>query len=176
MNIKRDNIYVYLWEELNTVYVGRTVNPKSRHYQHRHIPTEKTYKFSIEHGVEHPKMIIIENDLSIEEGIEREKYWIKEYRENSPYDVLNRTEGGEVGCVLNLTDEEREKKRKKWKEEHKDEIAAKAKEYRERYKERIKIQKSKWKWSSPFFSHTKIMRAPKIMKVFVQPLHDVLYL
>ena len=97
MSNKRDNIYIYLWEEFNTVYVGRTVNPKSRHYQHRHIPTEKTYQFSSEHGVEHPKMIIIENDLSIEEGIEREKYWINEYRENSPYNVLNKTKGGEVG-------------------------------------------------------------------------------
>ena len=75
---KRDNIYIYLWEEFNTIYVGRTINPKSRHYQHRHIVTESTYKFSSEHHVEHPKMIIIENDLSVEEGIEREKYWINE--------------------------------------------------------------------------------------------------
>ena len=96
MSEKRDNIYIYLWEEFNTVYVGRTVNPKSRHYQHRHIPTEKTYKFSSEHHVEHPKMIIIENNLTVEEGIEREKYWIKEYRENSPFNVLNKLKGGGI--------------------------------------------------------------------------------
>ena len=70
----RDNIYIYLWEEFNTVYVGRTVNPKGRHYQHKHRESEKTYQFSSEHHVEHPKMIIIESDLSLGEGIEREKY------------------------------------------------------------------------------------------------------
>ena len=109
MSNKKDNIYVYLWEEFNTVYIGRTVNLKSRHYQHRHIPTERTYQFSSEHGVEHPKMIIIESDLSVEEGVEREKYWINEYRENSPYNVLNKTKGGEKGNILNknLTEEER---------------------------------------------------------------------
>ena len=97
MRNKKDNIYVYLWEDFNAVYIGRTVNPKSRHYQHKHIPTETTYKFSSEHGVEHPKMIIIENDLTIEEGAEREKYWINKYRENGSYHVINKTKGGEIG-------------------------------------------------------------------------------
>jgi hypothetical protein len=109
MSNKRDNIYVYVWEEFNTIYIGRTINPKSRHYQHKHIPTERTYQFSSEHGVEHPKMIIIENDLTIEEGAEREKYWINEYRENSYYNVLNKTPGGEIGNAESkiLTEEER---------------------------------------------------------------------
>jgi hypothetical protein len=35
-------------------------------------------------------MIIIENDLTIEEVVEREKYWINEYRKNSSYNVLNK--------------------------------------------------------------------------------------
>jgi len=108
MSDRKDNIYIYLWKEFNTIYIGRTINPKSRHYQHRHKPTEKTYQFSVEHQVEHPKMVIIENDLTIEEGIEREKYWINEYRKNSPYDVLNKLKGGQVGKLLKLTDEERE--------------------------------------------------------------------
>jgi len=97
VNEKRDNIYIYLWEEFNTVYVGRTIRPKSRHYQHRHTTTDSTYKFSSEHHVEHPKMIIIENDLTIEEGIEREKYWIEYYKNKTNYNVLNKTKGGETG-------------------------------------------------------------------------------
>jgi len=97
MNGKRDNIYIYLWEGFNTIYIGRTVNPKSRHQAHRTRETVSTYKFSSEHGVKHPKMIIIESDLSVEEGVEREKYWINEYREHSTYNVLNKTKGGEVG-------------------------------------------------------------------------------
>ena len=68
MNMKenRDNIYIYIWEELNTVYIGRTVNPKGRHYQHKHRESEKTYQFSSENHVEHPKMTILENDLSLD--------------------------------------------------------------------------------------------------------------
>ena len=83
MEEKRDNIYIYLWEEFNTVYVGRTVNPKGRHYQHKHRECEKTRQFSIEHKVDHPKMVIIENGLTVEEGVEREKYWINYYKDNS---------------------------------------------------------------------------------------------
>ena len=102
MRENRDNIYIYLWEELNTVYIGRTVNPKGRHYAHKHRESEKTYQFSSEHHVEHPKMIIIENDLTIEEGVEREKYWIDYYRNNTPYNILNKTNGGEIGGQLSI--------------------------------------------------------------------------
>ncbi len=90
---RRDNIYIYLWEEFNTVYIGRTVNPKGRHYAHKHRETEPTYKFSSEHHVEHPKMIIIESDLAIEEGVEREKYWIN-YYSGTDYNVLNTLKSG----------------------------------------------------------------------------------
>lgn len=31
---KTDNVYVYIFEETNAVYVGRTVNPKTRNHQH----------------------------------------------------------------------------------------------------------------------------------------------
>ena len=147
MSNKRDNIYIYLWEEFNTVYVGRTVNPKSRHYQHRHIPTERTYQFSSEHGVEHPKMIIIENDLTVEEGVEREKYWINEYRENSPYNVLNKTKGGEVGfnCGKHLyTDEELKQHRKEYYEKNKQWILARQKEYFETHKEETKERRERY--------------------------------
>ena len=114
MDNRKDNIYIYLWEEFNTVYIGRTINPKSRHQAHRTRETEPTYKFSSEHHVEHPKMIIIENDLTVEEGIEREKYWINYYKESSAYNVLNKSKGGEIGKVsgVKLTDEERKEKKR----------------------------------------------------------------
>ena len=147
MEGKFDNIYVYLWEEFNTVYVGRTINPRGRHYQHKHRETEETYKFSSEHHVEHPKMIIIENGLSVEEGVEREKYWINEYRENSPYNVLNKTSGGEKGNInkVFLTEEERREKKKIWYETHKIEIRIKQKEYAEKHKDEIAKYQKKYR-------------------------------
>ena len=121
MRENRDNIYIYLWEEFNTIYIGRTVNPKGRHYQHKHRETEKTYQFSSEHHVEHPKMVIIENDLTIEEGVEREKYWINYYKNKSGYEVLNKSRGGQIGGQLRpltLTDEEKKERARQYKKEY----------------------------------------------------------
>ena len=141
MEQKLDNIYIYLWEELNTVYVGRTINPKSRHYQHKHTKTDTTYKFCSEHGVEHPKMIIIENDLTVEKGIEREKYWIKEYRENSPYNVLNKTKGGEISFKRGkhlYTEEELKQHKKEYYEKNKEWLLAIQRKYYHSHKKEIK--------------------------------------
>ena len=145
MNGKRDNIYIYLWEGFNTIYIGRTVNPKSRHQAHRTRETESTYKFSSEHGVKHPKMIIIESDLSVEEGVEREKYWINEYRENSPYDVLNKLKGGQVGKLSPLTEEEREERRKLWYNLHKSDMLRWAREFYYRNREKCNEQSKTYK-------------------------------
>ena len=144
MNEKKDNIYIYLWEELNTVYVGRTVNPKSRHYQHRHICTEPTYKFSAEHNVEHPKMIIVESGLTVVEGVEREEYWINEYRKNSPYDVLNKLKGGQVGNLSKLTEEERNTRKKIWEEKHKNDITEYKRQYYIKNKEKLDAKKKEY--------------------------------
>ena len=137
MDRRVDNIYVYLWEEFNTIYIGRTINPKSRHYRHKHVSTETTYKFSSEHHVEHPKMIIIENDLTIEEGAKREKYWISEYRNNSPYFVLNKTKGGELGKKAFLTEEEKKKRKKEYYEINKKHFNEISKCYYSEHKEHL---------------------------------------
>lgn len=141
MKEKKDNIYIYLWEEFNTIYIGRTVNPRGRHYAHKHRESEKTYQFSSEHHVEHPKMIIIENNLSIEDGVELEKYWINYYRENSSYNILNKTNGGEIGGQLStLTEEEKKEKKKIYNSLHKEERNIYYKKY---YKEHIDANKVK---------------------------------
>lgn len=158
MKENRDNIYIYLWEEFNTIYIGRTVNPKGRHYAHKTRESERTYQFSSEHHVEHPKMIIIENDLSVDEGIEREKYWIKYYKENGEYSVLNKSRGGQIGGQLKpltLTDEEKKECARQYKIEynktHKEERRIynaahrdQRKKYYENNKEKIKKMQKKY--------------------------------
>jgi len=145
VNEKRDNIYIYLWEEFNTVYIGRTVNPKGRHYAHKHRETESTYKFSSEHHVEHPKMVIIENDLTIEEGIEREKFWINEYRENSPYNVLNKLDGGQTGYNKPIyTKEELKEHKKKYYEDNKEWLLALQRKYYHNHKNEIKEKRKNY--------------------------------
>ena len=139
MKENRDSIYIYLWEEFNTIYVGRTVNPKSRHYTHKHRESERTYQFSSKHHVEHPPMIIIENGLTVEEGIEREKYWINYYRGNGEYNVLNKTIGGQRGRQKNvLSEAEKIKHRKEYYQKNKEKILAYQKMYAENHKDEIK--------------------------------------
>ena len=133
MEKNKDNIYIYLWEEFNTIYIGRTVNPKGRHYAHKHRESERTYQFSSEHHVEHPKMIIIENDLSVKDGVEREKYWIDYYKNNTSYNILNKTCGGQIGELSTLNEKERNLRKKAYYEAHKEERKA---YYREYYKKR----------------------------------------
>ena len=143
--LHRDNIYIYLWEEFNTIYIGRTINPKSRHYTHRHRESEKTYQFSAEHGVEHPKMVIIENNLSVDEGVEREKYWIEHYKNNTNYKVLNITCGGQKGRQVKcMSEEEKKKHRKEYYQKNREKILEYRKKYVENHKEDIATYKKKY--------------------------------
>lgn len=147
MKYKTDNIYIYLWEEFNTIYIGRTINPKGRHYAHKHRDTESTYQFSSEHHVEHPKMIIIENDLTVEEGVEREKYWINYYRENSPYKVLNKSCGGQVGTQktkLTITEEEKKKRQREYYQKNKDRIIEYNRNYAKNHKRKFTDKKKEY--------------------------------
>ena len=165
MDERRDNIYIYLWEEFNTIYVGRTINPKSRHYTHRHRESERTYQFSSEHHVEHPKMIIIENDLTIEEGIEREKYWIDYCKENTPYNVLNITCGGQKGRrVSNLTEEEKKERQKEYYQKNKEKILAYRKEYEKRNREIIN-EKNRERYKKYYVKKEKIIKTEEEKKL-----------
>jgi hypothetical protein len=140
MKEKVDNIYIYLWENLNTIYIGRTKNLKIRNSQHKHRKTEKTYKFSHENGSEHPDMIVLETNLTLEEGVEREKYWINHYRNKTDYNVLNIRVGGQIGNQRHIySDEEMKEHKKKYYQENKEQ----KKEYQKKYysKNREKIKK-----------------------------------
>ena len=139
MKDKVDNIYIYLWEEFNTVYIGRTKNLKVRNSQHKHRESERTYKFSSEHHVEHPNMIVLETDLTIAEGVEREKFWIDHYRNETNYNVLNIRKGGEVGNQHRIyTDEERIEHKKNYYIKNREKRIAYQKKYNSKNKEKIK--------------------------------------
>ncbi len=82
-------VYIYEYKELNSFYVGRTNNIKRRHRQHcngyGHSDGTRTYDvvytFAKENGVEIPKPIILEENLTAEQSQEREDYWKMYYTE-----------------------------------------------------------------------------------------------
>lgn len=96
---KIDCIYIYYFKETNSVYVGRTICPIDRDWEHRTDKkygkenTDTVYRYSKENGFEIPKMEIIEDNLSVIEGQEREGYWVEYYREKG-YNILNRMKAG----------------------------------------------------------------------------------
>lgn len=100
-------IYVYLFEEQNAVYIGRTVNLKHRDSAHRngtnHTNGKKyfdsVYRFAHDHGVEVPEPMVIESGLNAEESQEREGYWVEYHKENG-YEVINRARTGKGSSSL----------------------------------------------------------------------------
>lgn len=95
---KVDCIYGYFFDN-NVVYIGRTLNPKNRDIDHRkEKKRDQVYRYSVEHNVDIPPMTIIENDITLDEGIKREQFWIDYYRENN-FVVLNKNKGGGIGSL-----------------------------------------------------------------------------
>ena len=90
-------IYVLIDPFIKQVrYVGKTINPKSRLFGH-YSTKDKTYRSnwiaSLRKRRERPIMEIVE-ETDEEHWEEREKYWIKYYRELG-CKLVNATEGGE---------------------------------------------------------------------------------
>ena len=138
MSERKDNIYIYIWEELNTIYIGRTIDPKRRHRQHRSRERERTYQFSSKYGVKHPSMIILETNLSIDNGIERERYWIDYYRKNTQYNVLNKSYGGELGSLGESNDEKRKQYLKEYYQKNKEKYRESERKYRQKHLEKVR--------------------------------------
>lgn len=109
---KIDSVYAYIFEEYNAVYVGRTLMrlQKDRDWSHRHakyidskfkkhyVKNDAVYNFSSLNNCEIPEMKILEENLTIEEGQEREKYWI-EYFKKQGKKILNKAPAGSIGTL-----------------------------------------------------------------------------
>ena len=109
---KIDSVYAYIFEEYNSVYVGRTLMrlQKDRDWSHRHaiyidgkfkkhyVKSDSVYNFSKEKKCEIPEMLILEEKLTIKEGQEREKFWIEYYKEQGKK-ILNKAPAGSIGTL-----------------------------------------------------------------------------
>lgn len=88
-NGRSDNVYMYYFEQYNTIYIGRTISPNNRDIQHLFSENSAVYKFAKEHNCKIPKMIIIEKNLTLQQGQIREDYYVKHYK-NLGYIILNK--------------------------------------------------------------------------------------
>lgn len=106
-------IYAYKKKSQNKiVYVGQTVALDVRHKQHMlYDPyNEKTKEYNYplsrgvrKYGVEEYELIILEDNVSLEQLDDREKYWIKYY--NTYWNGYNQTTGGTFPTKPIFTDD-----------------------------------------------------------------------
>jgi hypothetical protein len=92
-----DSVYVYEFKEQNAVYVGRTLMSlqKQRDYQHM-FREGSVSKFAKENNISIPEMKILQENLTLKEGVEKEGEWVEKYR-NEGWKILNRAKTGSIG-------------------------------------------------------------------------------
>ena len=91
-----DSVYVYIFEEFKVAYVGRTLMRRQKKRDKEHIfniEADNVARYAKKHHVSVPPMTILESDLTLEEGLEREDYWRKWYEQHG-YTMLNRIATG----------------------------------------------------------------------------------
>lgn len=93
---KVDSVYVYIFEETKTAYVGRTLMRRQKKRDKEHIfniEADNVARYALEHHIPVPPMIILESNLTLEEGQDREDYWRRWY-EQQGYFMLNKSATG----------------------------------------------------------------------------------
>ena len=101
---KVDSVYCYIFDEQKAAYVGRTLMYRQhiRDVEHNYYDNDAVYKFARKHDCAIPPMQIIEENLNVQQGREREDYWRKYYEENG-YFMLNKAatgaKSGSIGAL-----------------------------------------------------------------------------
>lgn len=85
---KMDNVYAYIFENLNSVYVGRTIDPKNRDLEHRKSDKSTVFRFASKNNIEIPKMTILETELTLLDGLKQEDYYKNKYKQEG-WNILN---------------------------------------------------------------------------------------
>jgi len=93
---KIDSVYVYIFEDTKVAYVGRTLIRRQKKRDREHIfnmDNDNVARYAKKHHVPVPPMIILESNLTLEEGLDREDFWRKWYEDHG-YTMLNRLATG----------------------------------------------------------------------------------
>ena len=93
---KIDSVYAYVFEETKTAYVGRTLIRRQNKRDKEHIfnlDNDNVARYAKKMHIPVPPMKIIETNLTLEEGLNREDYWREWYKEHG-YTMLNKSATG----------------------------------------------------------------------------------
>lgn len=101
---KIDSVYKYYFKETNSIYIGRTLMKRQKERDSEHIFNIKdtVHKYAKENGLAVPPMEVIEDNLTLEEGLKREDYWVNYYKGRG-YNVINVAKtgkgSGSIGAI-----------------------------------------------------------------------------
>lgn len=99
INGKIDSVYVYEFVEHHTAYVGRTLMRTQKERDKHHLfVLDSVSSFARENDIPLPEMKILEDNLTLKEGVEKEGWWIKKYYTDG-WSVLNKAKAGAIGSL-----------------------------------------------------------------------------
>ena len=87
------NVYAYFFEDFHAVYIGLTKQLDIRDSQHHTTDNSQVHKFAKTHGIPIPQMTILEENISIDDSLIKEDFYVKKYKEEG-WNVLNKAKTG----------------------------------------------------------------------------------
>ncbi len=91
-----DFVYVYEFVEAGYAYVGRTVDPVTRDWDHRNRKNDSVRRFAEKKGLEIPEPKILFDNITVQEGPGLEDKMIEQYR-SLGWKMINSVRGGSLG-------------------------------------------------------------------------------
>lgn len=99
---KIDCVYAYEFESFHAVYVGRTLvrraKDRDKDKEHLFVDKDAVHIFAKKNNVQVPDMKILEDNLTLAEGVKKEGYYLDYYRKNG-WQILNRAKTGGIGTI-----------------------------------------------------------------------------
>ncbi|GEM_PF-430402 len=89
------NLYVYKWNDLNSVYVGITIDPKQRDWGH-HKQGCTVFNFAYDNRIDIPPMEILENHLTPQQAAKKEGEYVEKFKQDG-WNVINKAKAGSIG-------------------------------------------------------------------------------
>ena len=97
---KIDLVYSYEFAEQKYVYIGRTLMRRkvARDWEHIFEKNDAVSCFAKQNGISVPEMKVLESDLTIKEGVEKESFYIEKYKSEG-WILLNKAKAGSIGTI-----------------------------------------------------------------------------
>lgn len=91
-----DCVYAYEFPGTNHAYIGRTVKPAVRDWEHRNRKDDSVYRYAEKHSLEIPEMKILASGITVQEGPAIEQKMMDTYVGNG-WNLVNSVKGGSLG-------------------------------------------------------------------------------